>query len=139
MPTLSIRSGPIANIERQLEVLSPRDRKLLVGLVRTEEPVKPVKPANPAVYRAAQELRLAVPQRLSVLSVADLDFATIMSPPLTTIRQDGYAIGRQADALCVRDALNKKGPCVMPGLVVFGARVTQANDQLYGSHTGALS
>jgi hypothetical protein len=33
MPTLSMRSGPVAAIERQLEVLSPRDRKLLVGLV----------------------------------------------------------------------------------------------------------
>ena len=33
MPTLSMRSGPLANLERQLEVLSPRDRKLLVGLV----------------------------------------------------------------------------------------------------------
>src|SRR5690606_4408691 len=31
--------------------------ELLVGLVRTEEPVKPVKPADPAVYRAAQSYR----------------------------------------------------------------------------------
>ncbi|KPW98967.1 hypothetical protein ALO79_200282 [Pseudomonas syringae pv. castaneae] len=44
------------------------------------------------------------------------------------------AIGRQADALCVRDALNKKGPCVMPGLFVFGAWISQANDQFDGSH-----
>jgi type II secretory pathway component PulM len=33
MPTLSMRNGPMAAVERQLEVLSPRDRKLLVGLV----------------------------------------------------------------------------------------------------------
>jgi hypothetical protein len=33
MATLSMRSGPMAAIERQLEVLSPRDRRLLVGLV----------------------------------------------------------------------------------------------------------
>lgn len=33
MPTLSMRSGPLATLERQLEILSPRDRKLLVGLV----------------------------------------------------------------------------------------------------------
>lgn len=52
-----------------------------------------------AVYRAAAELRLAIPERLSVIGVADLDFAAIVSPPLTTIRQDGYEIGRQAAQL----------------------------------------
>ena len=40
----------------------------------------------------------------------------------------------EADALAVGQALNEKGPCVMPGLVVFGAWITQADDQLNGSH-----
>lgn len=51
------------------------------------------------VYRAAGELQWAVPARLSVLSVADLDFAGLISPGLTTIRQDGYEIGRRAAQL----------------------------------------
>jgi hypothetical protein len=33
-----------------------------------------------------------------------------------------------------RETLNKKGPCVMPGLFVFGAWISQANDQFYGGH-----
>lgn len=33
MATVPVRTGPMAVIERQLEALSPRDRKLLVGLV----------------------------------------------------------------------------------------------------------
>ncbi|MEQ1501481.1 MAG: type II secretion system protein GspM [Myxococcota bacterium] len=33
MATVSVRTGPMAVVERQLEALSPRDRKLLVGLV----------------------------------------------------------------------------------------------------------
>jgi hypothetical protein len=45
-----------------------------------------------------------------------------------------FALGHQIDALGRGDALNKKGPCVMPGLFVFGAWISQANDQLYGSH-----
>src|SRR5690606_6811264 len=40
----------------------------------------------------------------------------------------------EADALAVGQALNEKGPCVVPGLVVFGAWITQADDQLDGSH-----
>lgn len=33
MPSLPVRSGPTAFLERQLEALSPRDRKLLAGLL----------------------------------------------------------------------------------------------------------
>lgn len=33
MPTVSVRTGPLAVIERQLDALSPRDRKLLAVLV----------------------------------------------------------------------------------------------------------
>src|SRR5690606_18988438 len=40
----------------------------------------------------------------------------------------------QAHAFAVGQTLNEKSPCVMPGLVVFGAWITQADDQLYGSH-----
>lgn len=50
-----------------------------------------------------------------------------------------FAIHSKVDALAGCHALNEKGPCIVPGLVVFGAGVTQANDQFYGSHTGALS
>ncbi len=32
MATIEVRTGPMAFVERQLETLSPRDRKLLVGL-----------------------------------------------------------------------------------------------------------
>jgi LacI family transcriptional regulator len=48
------------------------------------------------VYDAAATLGWDIPRRVSVIGVADLDFAAVMSPPLTTIRQDGYAIGRRA-------------------------------------------
>lgn len=49
-----------------------------------------------SVYRAASELQWSIPNRLSVVGVADLNFSGVLSPPLTTVRQDGYAIGRQA-------------------------------------------
>jgi DNA-binding LacI/PurR family transcriptional regulator len=47
-------------------------------------------------YEAAAILNWEIPDRISVIGVADLDFAAVMSPPLTTVRQDGYAIGRRA-------------------------------------------
>jgi hypothetical protein len=32
------------------------------------------------------------------------------------------------------NTLNEKSPCVMPGLFVFSAWISQANDQLNGGH-----
>lgn len=49
-----------------------------------------------SVYEAAGSLGWKIPRRLSVIGVADLDFAAVMSPPLTTVKQDGYAIGMRA-------------------------------------------
>ncbi len=49
-----------------------------------------------SVYDAAGQLGWKIPRRLSVMGVADLDFAAVMSPPLTTVKQDGYAIGMRA-------------------------------------------
>jgi LacI family gluconate utilization system Gnt-I transcriptional repressor len=44
----------------------------------------------------AQQQGLEVPERLAVLGFGDLNFATDVSPTLSTVRIDGEAIGRQA-------------------------------------------
>jgi LacI family transcriptional regulator len=52
-----------------------------------------------SVYRAAAELGLRVPNDLSVVGFADLDFASSMSPALTTVRQRPREIGARAATL----------------------------------------
>jgi DNA-binding LacI/PurR family transcriptional regulator len=37
-----------------------------------------------------------VPQDISVVGFADLDFAPMMTPPLTSVRQKGYEVGSRA-------------------------------------------
>jgi len=49
-----------------------------------------------SAYRAAAELGLAIPRDLSVVGFADLDLASFLSPPLTTLRQQPEEIGRRA-------------------------------------------
>jgi LacI family transcriptional regulator len=53
------------------------------------------------VAQAASELGLKIPQDLSVVGFADLDFAATMNPPLTTMRQKPHEIGRLAAKLIV--------------------------------------
>lgn len=48
------------------------------------------------VYQAAREAHLRIPEDLSVVGFSDSGFATDMHPPLTTVRQPSYDIGRRA-------------------------------------------
>ncbi len=53
------------------------------------------------VYLAAAELKLRIPADVSVVGFADLDFAAYMMPPLTSVRQRGYEVGRRAAKLLI--------------------------------------
>jgi LacI family transcriptional regulator len=51
------------------------------------------------VHDAAVELGMTIPNDLSIVGFADLDFAATMDPPLTTMRQRPHEIGRLAAKL----------------------------------------
>jgi LacI family transcriptional regulator len=57
------------------------------------------------VYQAAAEVGLEVPRDVSVVGYSDDDFARDMIPPLTTIRQPAYEIGRRAAEVVVGRSL----------------------------------
>jgi len=63
------------------------------------------------VYLAANELKLRIPQDVSVVGFADLDFAPLMGPPLTTVRQNGYEVGCSAAALLLSRIQGKYVTC----------------------------
>lgn len=65
------------------------------------------------VYKAAAERGLRIPEDLSVVGYADDDFAGEMSPPLTTVRQPAYEMGRKAAELVLGRStgeLAQRGP-----------------------------
>jgi len=51
-----------------------------------------------------------VPNDISVIGYADLDFAAITAPPLTTIRQDGYRLGTLAANRILKRMANPELP-----------------------------
>ena len=51
------------------------------------------------VHDAAVEMGMKIPQDVSIVGFADLDFAATMDPPLTTMRQKPHEIGRLAAKL----------------------------------------
>lgn len=54
------------------------------------------------LYKAADKLGLRIPEDVSVVGFADLDFAAELSPPLTTVRQESVEIGRRAASSVLR-------------------------------------
>jgi LacI family transcriptional regulator len=51
------------------------------------------------VYLVAREVGLRIPQDLSVVGFANLNFAALTDPPLTTVDQHGIELGRRAARL----------------------------------------
>ena len=61
------------------------------------------------VLRAAQEVGLAVPGDLAVVGYDDLDFAAVLSPPLTTVAQQPFQMGVEAARLLVSRIRGERG------------------------------
>lgn len=78
------------------------------------------------VYRVAYELGLRIPDDLSVTGVGGLNFTTLLNPPLTTVQQNGYEVGRQAASFALERSaglLIGESRCVRttPELVLRGS------------------
>lgn len=84
------RTGSDA-VEVATRALSEPDRPTAVFAVTDHE--------ASSVYEAAIALGLSVPDDLSVVGFADLDFAATLTPPLSTVRQRPFEIGQKAAGL----------------------------------------
>ncbi len=61
------------------------------------------------VYKAAHELRLEIPRDLSVVGFDDIPIASLLGPPLTTVRTDSYKVGVEASQMIMADLMGS-GP-----------------------------
>jgi LacI family transcriptional regulator len=59
-------------------------------------------------YQVCKNLELDIPKDVKIISFSNLETASLLSPPLTTITQPAYEIGKQAAAILLK-ALTKKG------------------------------
>jgi LacI family transcriptional regulator len=89
MMTYEVRAGETTNaLEPAREMLSRPDRPTAI-FAASDLYAK-------EVYKASRELKLEIPTDLTVVGFSDDGFAAEMTPPLTTVRQPAYEIGRRA-------------------------------------------
>jgi LacI family transcriptional regulator len=83
------------------------------------------------VYTVCRELNVRIPQELGLVGCADLSFAQYLTPPLTTIRQNGMSIGRLAAHAILKRMENPDAPqtrqVVPTTLVVRESTASPAN------------
>ena len=60
-----------------------------------------------SVYKAAHELQIRIPQELSVVGFDDISIASLLGPPLTTVRTDSYKVGVEAAEMIMKDLQGK--------------------------------
>jgi LacI family transcriptional regulator len=70
-------------------------RRILSNPSRPTAFFAPIDDIAVQVMKVAREVGLCLPQDLSLVGYADLDYAATTEPPLTTIRQDGFTLGQR--------------------------------------------
>lgn len=69
------------------------------------------------VYRAVKQIGLSIPQEISIVGFDDLSTSSVLTPPLTTIAQPKYELGKKAATVLleiIRDERNEIGKFVLP-------------------------
>lgn len=75
------------------------------------------------IYKVCEDLNLKMPDQLQTISFSNLDTASFLNPPLTTITQPAYEIGKTAAAIMVK-ALEKKNFVIPDESVVIPSVLT---------------
>ena len=84
------------------------------------------------VLRAAELAHVRVPQELSVVGFDDMDFASHLEVPLTTVAQDSFELGQQAARVLLQRIAQPNQPArltVLPTRLVIRASTASPNDK----------
>ncbi|MEI6948089.1 LacI family DNA-binding transcriptional regulator [Paraflavisolibacter sp. H34] len=74
------------------------------------------------VYLVCQKLKISIPDQLKVLSFCNLETAPILHPPLTTVVQPAFDIGKTAAGLLFRE-LERKRPLSKKEIILLPSRL----------------
>ncbi|MDD4153037.1 MAG: GntR family transcriptional regulator [bacterium] len=83
------------------------------------------------IYRAIKQMGLSIPQDISVVGFDDLSTSSVLTPPLTTIAQPKYELGKKAATVLlemIHGERDKQSNLVLPTELVIRGSVA-ANDK----------
>jgi LacI family transcriptional regulator len=101
----ALKEAGIAEVDEQIVYCTDNDsmynqiKIILQGSHRPDGIIASVEKIVTPVYLACHELNINIPRDIKVIAFATLDTAPILNPPLTTITQPAFEIGRAAATL----------------------------------------
>ena len=119
-------------VNGRTEELEAPLKQLLMRKDRPTAVFAAIDPMAMKVYSVAAALGLKIPQDVSVVGYADFPFIADLVPPLTTVRQDPYEMGRKAAEILldrIFDRMPNQGPLRLhlePELIVRASTTSAA-------------
>lgn len=83
-------------------------QKLMQEIKRPDGMIASVEKLTIPVYEVCRQLQIAIPEQLKVVSFSNFETASILAPPLTTITQPAFDMGRTAATHLFRALSSKK-------------------------------
>src|SRR6185312_4192392 len=83
-------------------------KNLLTGKTKPDGIVASVERLAMSVYLVSQQINISIPAELKVIVFSTLETAPILNPPLTTITQPAFEIGKTAAELLFKGIEKKK-------------------------------
>jgi LacI family transcriptional regulator len=93
-------------------------KDLLKQKKRPDGIIASVEKLTAPIYLASNDLGLKIPDDIKVISFTNLETALILNPPLTTITQPAFEMGKTAATVLFK-ALKKKSPGLKKESVVI--------------------
>lgn len=82
------------------------------------------------VYQACEDLRLSIPGDIQVISFSNLDTAAFLNPPLTTIMQPAFEMGKTAASVLVKALARKKFELQKEEIIIPSALVLRRSTRV---------
>jgi|SRR5688572_5202013 len=79
--------------------------KIISGKSRPDGIIACVEKFTPVIYLACKDLKLSIPGDIKVISFTNLPTAAILDPPLTTVTQPAYEMGKAAASVLFKRLL----------------------------------
>ena len=99
-------------------------RKLLAEQKHPDGIIASVEKLTTPVYLACKDLKLDIPQKVKVISFSNLDTALILDPPLTTIKQPAFEMGKAAATILFK-AIEKKNFQLKSEKIVIASQLVE--------------
>lgn len=73
--------------------------------------------------QAAKELQIPVPEKFAIIGFSNWEVTTMTDPPLSTVDQPGYEMGRKAAELLLKEINSEKDEFIEPQVITLPTRL----------------